>query len=295
MLAKLLGVLSLFALTACASTIAEPSKATAFPASSLAAACQGRDGWSDPAPPAHLHGTSYYVGTCGIAAILIDSGAGLILIDAATPEAGPTILANIRALGFDPKNIQILLATHEHHDHAGGLGTVQQASNAAVHALPAAAAALRAGRPYPTDPQAAILDPFTPLRVIADLVDGQPLRLGDFSLTPYATPAHSLGSTSFIWQSCEGTDCKSIAFMDSLSTPAPANYRFTDHPDQQSRVEQGLEKAATLRCDMLITPHPSASSLFERFAGNAPLADPMGCTDYAATAQQNFAQRLAKE
>ncbi|MBP6556316.1 MAG: subclass B3 metallo-beta-lactamase, partial [Novosphingobium sp.] len=47
----------------------------------IAAACGDRDGWSDPAPPAKIHGSSWYVGTCGITVVLVETKAGLVLID----------------------------------------------------------------------------------------------------------------------------------------------------------------------------------------------------------------------
>lgn len=40
-----------------------------------------------------IHGNGCYVGTCGIAVILIATPKGHILIDAATDEAVPSILA----------------------------------------------------------------------------------------------------------------------------------------------------------------------------------------------------------
>ena len=57
------------------------------------AACAGREGWSDPAPPARIYGNTYYVGTCGISVILITSDKGHILIDTAPAKAAPSVLA----------------------------------------------------------------------------------------------------------------------------------------------------------------------------------------------------------
>jgi hypothetical protein len=73
---------------------AAPTGKISFPSpaatgKALAAACEGREGWSDPAPPAKIFGNSYYVGTCGISAVLIDAPGGLVLIDAATETAYP--------------------------------------------------------------------------------------------------------------------------------------------------------------------------------------------------------------
>ena len=69
-------------LAGCAPQTSAPAAAPAAPTGkALAAACADRDGWSDPAPPAKLFGNTYYVGTCGITALLIDAPAGPILIE----------------------------------------------------------------------------------------------------------------------------------------------------------------------------------------------------------------------
>ena len=69
----------------------------------IAAACSGKDGWADPAPPARLYGNTYYVGTCGITSLLVETPAGLVLLDGGVPEAAPLVLENIRRLGFSPR------------------------------------------------------------------------------------------------------------------------------------------------------------------------------------------------
>lgn len=277
----------------------------------LAQRCAGQDGvesWDMAVHPAKIHGRTYYVGTCGIAAILIDSDDGLVLIDAATQKGGPAVAASIRALGFDPANIRLLLTTHEHMDHAGGLALIQKLSGAPMLAMPDAHSALSTGKPDTDDPQHDMLPDMDALRVDGALHDGVPLTFGQIGLTPYSTPVHTKGSTSYVWQSCVGEDdavaantpdarnnCVTIAFMDSLSTPAPAGYSFRQKPDQRRRIEAGLAKAAQISCTLLITPHPSASALMERMAGQNALVQEGACAHYVATAKVNFENRLAKE
>lgn len=285
-----------------------PAPAPAPPPASLVQACAGHEdpkSWDIAAPPAKIHGSTYYVGTCGIAAILIDSPDGLILIDAATEKGGPAVVASIRALGFDPAKIRLLLTTHEHMDHAGGLALIQRISGAPMLAMPSAHTALSTGQPDPDDPQHAMLPSMQGLRISASLQDGVPLVFGTWELTPYSTPVHTNGSTSYRWKSCESgrapsdetpdDTCVTIAFMDSLSTPAPSGYRFSEQADQRRRIQTGFDKASQLSCNLLITPHPSASALMERMAGQNALVQEGACAHYVATAKVNFQNRLAKE
>ena len=108
----------------------EPAPNALFPATALNKACKGRDGWSDAAPPARIYGNTYYIGTCGITVLLITSSKGHVLIDGGPADAAPSILKNIRALGFDPHDVPIILGSHEHFDQMGGLAALKAATGA---------------------------------------------------------------------------------------------------------------------------------------------------------------------
>ncbi len=290
-----IAALAALALAGCAPQQAPAPAAAAPTGKALAAACEGRDGWSDPAPPAKIHGNTYYVGTCGITALLVTTPDGLVLIDGATEEAAPDILANIRALGFDPADVRYLLASHEHLDHVGGLKALQDATGASVLARKEAVATLTSGEPEAIDPQRGAIPPFRGVTVARTLKEGETLPVGGIGLTIHATPGHTPGSTSWTWKSCEAGDCRTIAYVDSLSAVSADDYRFTDHPGYVAMLRGTFAKVPGLPCDLLITPHPGASSLFERLAGEAPLVDSGACKAYAAGAAKRLDERLAKE
>ena len=71
-----------------------------------AAACEDNDEWDKPGPPLRIHGNTYYVGTCGISSILVVSPDGHALIDSGTDKGADIVLANIKALGFDPRDVK---------------------------------------------------------------------------------------------------------------------------------------------------------------------------------------------
>lgn len=263
----------------------------------IAAACGTRDGWSDPAPPAKIHGRSWYVGTCGITVVLVETAAGLVLIDTATEEAAPHVLANIRALGFDPKQIKWLLMTHEHFDHVGGMAAIQQATGARLVVSPGAASAMRTGQADPADPQAPLLAkyPMKPARVDRVLRVGGSLLIGGTRFTMHGNPTHSPGSVSWTWQSCEGGKCLTIAYADSVNAISSDDYHFTQHPERVDAARAGLRTIEALPCDLLLTPHPSSSDLLERLSGKAPLVYSRACVAYAAGGSDRLAKRLAKE
>ena len=81
-----------------------------------------------------------------------------------------------------------------------------------------------------------------------------------------------------------------------MSAVSADEYRFSDHPEYVAPLRATISKMAAIdKCDILITPHPSASALFERLAGSSPLISKTGCAEYAAGAKARLENRLAKK
>jgi metallo-beta-lactamase class B len=251
--------------------------------------------WTKPAPAVRIHANVYMVGTCGISSILITSPGGNILIDGGPERAADLIADNIRSLGFRLRDVRWILHSHEHFDHVGGITRLQQLTGASVIASAAAARAMATGSNDPADPQAGSLDTYD--KVIADRVvaDGQMLRLGDVNITARTTPGHSPGALSWSWESCDGAVCRSMVYADSLSPVSSDAYRFSDHPQVVAAFRASIAKVAALRCEILLTPHPSASATAERLTGDRPLFDPNACRNYAAEKGRALDDRLARE
>ena len=269
---------------------------TAGPA--FAASCQDsqdQGGWDKPAPAVRIHANTYLVGTCGISAVLITGTQGNILIDGGTEAGADLIAQNIRKLGFNLRDVKILLHSHEHFDHAGGIARLQQITGAQLFASAAAAKVFATGAAGSGDPQGGMHKPFPAARVDRVLRDGEAVRLGNLVLTPVATPGHAPGALTWRWGSCDGGVCRQIVYADSLTPVSRDDYRFSDHPDYLSAYRASIAKVASLECDILLTPHPSASRMVERLAGREPLADANACRDYAESLTKQLNDRLAKE
>jgi metallo-beta-lactamase class B len=121
------------------------------------------------------------------------------------------------------------------------------------------------------------------------------VRLRDVQLTAVATPGHTPGALSWHWNSCDGGVCRRMVYADSLSPISRDQYRFSDQPAYVAAYRAGLAKLAALECEILLTPHPSASGMIDRMAGRAALADPNACRDYAQKIGARLDERLAKE
>jgi len=260
-----------------------------------ALACKDSDDWNKAAPPVRIHANTYMVGTCGISSILLTGTDGHVLIDGGTEEGAELIAANIRRLGFRVEDIRFILTSHEHFDHVGGVAKLQRMSGATLVTSAAAAKVFATGAASADDPQAGMLQPFAPANVGRVVREGEEVLLGNIMLKAIATPGHTAGALSWRWVSCDGGVCRTIVYADSLSPVSRDDYRFSAHPAYVAAFRASIAKIAASPCEILVTPHPSASAMKERFALGEPLLDTNACKAFAADRTKALDERLAKE
>lgn len=279
----------------CSSVTAEapsPSDQAAW-----AAQCADDDDWDKPGPPFQIIGDTYYVGTCGISAILITGDEGHIVIDSGTKAGAEVVAANIQKLGFALSDVKILLMSHEHYDHVGGLARLQQLTGAKALVSPAARQAMEGGPSSPNDPQHGLSEPLAAVRMDGLVVSGEPVRLGRLAVRPLATPGHTPGALSWQWnaQSSDGSATE-ITFADSLTPISNDTYRFTDHPAYLAAFRESLGKLAETKCRVLLTPHPSFSGMRDNIIDNGRISpSDTACTDLAEMLTKRLDDRIAKE
>ena len=259
------------------------------------AVCNPWDEWDKPAPPFRIFGDTYYVGTCGISSILVTSDDGHVLLDSGTEAGADVVLANIRSLGFDPEDVKLLLTSHEHFDHVGGMAKVQQATGGEVISSEIGIYVLVNGTDHPEDPQFGMHEP------MQRITHGMPYNYANapellerYGITPYPTPGHTPGAMSWSWQSCEGDVCRTIVYADSLSPVSADDYKFSDHPEYLEAYFAGLELLGAVPCDILLAAHPSHARLLRRMRVGE-LTEAGACAYYAMGKVQDLEARLAKE
>lgn len=272
-------------------------------ATARAAACPSCAEWNAPHSPLKLYGNVHYVGTNGLSALLLTSPEGHVLIDAGLPESAAPIAASIRQLGFRVEDIKLIVNSHAHYDHAGGIAELQRLSRATVAASASSARVLRLGDSEADDPQFGITLAYPRVATVKLFADGDTLRVGPIAIVAHLTPGHTPGGTSWSWQSCEQQRCLDFVYADSQTPISADGFFYTKsktYPNAIRDFERGHAALEQLRCDVLITPHPAASSLWERVAardkGNATaLVDRTACARYAANARKQLAKRIETE
>lgn len=259
--------------------------------------------WNAPQRPFQIYGNTYYVGPRGLGAVLVTSPDGHVLIDGALPESAPLIAENIRELGFRVEDIRLILNSHAHFDHAGGIAALQQVSGAEVAASPSSRRVIERGRSGRDDPQFGELASFPSVDDIREITDGETLQVGPLALTAHFTPGHTPGGTTWSWRSCEGQRCLDLVYADSQTPVSAESFEFTRsryYPNAISDFERSHSVLERLPCDILVTTHPGASRLWERLEAREQgtpdaLIDPDACRRYAAAARTMLERRVARE
>jgi metallo-beta-lactamase class B len=260
--------------------------------------------WNKPQAPFNVYGNTWYVGTAGLSALLVTSPQGHILLDGALPQSAPQIRKSIEALGFRIEDVKLILNSHAHWDHAGGIPALQKASGAQVAASPSSARALQTGTNVEDDPQFDKQDPVVIAQVanVKVIQDGETVRVGPLKLTAHLTPGHTPGATAWTWRSCEKGQCRDIVYADSLTPVSGDDFHFTGdaaHPDISASFRASIAKLGALPCDVVISTHPGFTGTFEKLAAKTrdrnPFVAPGGCKALAESSLQALDKRLAKE
>ena len=141
----------------------------------------------------------YYVGICWVSAWLITSPKGHVLIDTLYGPYTSQLLENIRTLGFDPKDIKLVVVTHGHVDHAGGIGQLKSEL-----ALGTRFAMTKEGWREGAEESSHPRWPWVMIEPDIVLTDGQSVTGGDVVIQAFETPGHSMGTASFAFDARDG-------------------------------------------------------------------------------------------
>ena len=254
--------------------------------------------WNRPVEPFRIAGNVYYVGAADLSSYLITTPKGHILLDSGMLETVPLVRANIESLGFSIRDVRLILNSHAHFDHAGGIAALQQASGAEVAASSSGAMVLRAGTVGADDPQFGVARAFRFPAVarVREVRDGERLRVGELAVTAHLTPGHTPGSTTWTWRSCDAQGCIDAVYADSLNPVSTGDFRFGR---LAASFRASIDKVASLPCDMVVPVHPGFTGIVrkaaERTGDHNPFVQPGGCKAYAAEAARRLDERLAKE
>jgi metallo-beta-lactamase class B len=228
--------------------------------------------WTQSQAPFRIVGNIYYVGSKGLGAYLITSPEGHILIDGTVAENAPLIEANITSLGFNLRDVKILMNNHAHHDHAGALAQLKKDTGAQMLASPGDVWALEHGQPRGDN---TVHPPsFPPVKVDRLLRDGEVVRLGPIALGTVFTPGHTPGCTSWTMDVVEPKARYRVLFLCSVTVAGNVLVGNKAYPAIVNDYRKSLARLRDFNgADVVLTGHPEVADVLGRHEAEL-LGDP---------------------
>ena len=253
-------------------------------------------------PPFKIIGNIYYVGDTNEAIYLITTPEGHILLDTGYQETVPIVRAGVEKLGFQMRDIKIMISSHAHADHVAGHALVREMTGGArVLASELDAPVIESGgrRGSFRGPAAS---PWPPTKVDQVIRDGEKVAFGGVTLTAHLTPGHTQGNTAWTMVVEDGGRRLNVAFMPSLGINNGVHLvNYPNYPNIVEDYTKSFQVAKSLPCEVFLGPHGSFYNLkgkFDRLQAGAqpnPFIDPSGCRAWIEDREAAFQKQLAEE
>ena len=263
------------------------------------AASQQNATWTEVIEPFHLMDNIWYVGTAGLSSYLVKTPDGDILLDVGVPGNAAVVERNLDKIGVKLSDIKILLNSHSHYDHSGGLARLKADTHAKLIASEGDKYALEKGV-YPGSETNASLS-FPPVVVDQTIADGGQVTLGGLTLTAHFTPGHTKGCTTWTWP-VKDTDGSTHQVVFFCSATVAAN-RLAPNPQYPGIIEDyraTFQKVKTFDGDVFLAPHAEFYDMPGKKArlgqpGPNPFIQPGGFHAFAASLQTQFEAALVQQ
>ena len=248
--------------------------------------------WNQPVEPFRIAGNVYYVGASDITSYLITTPKGHILIDSGFIETVPQIKSNIAKLGFKLADVKVLLNSHAHYDHAGGLAELRRLTGAKLYVSEPDFDLLANGGKG--DPNFGDRFPFEGTRADATFRDGKAIKLGGVTLKANVTPGHTRGCTSWSTDVRERDERLSVLFVCSTSAPGYKLANNEKYPSIYSDYQATFEKLGKLSPDIFLGSHGSIfdlegkNELRKAGGGSGPFVDRKGYREYLKQSRERL-------
>lgn len=248
--------------------------------------------------PFHIIGNIYYVGSVGVACYIIKTSQGEILLDTGFPDMASQIEGNVQQLGFKLSDVKILINSHAHIDHGGGMAQLKMDTGAKLVAMAEDAPYFENGGH--NDPLFGDRSPFPPVHVDRVIHDGDTVKLGDIELTAHLMPGHTPGNTTWTMVVQDGGKSYDAVFF-GIVMPFP-NTVLTGTPVYPNTGEdwaKTMKVLPTLKCEVFLGSNASFYDMAKKHdammqnSDPNPFIDPAGCKAFVERGEATY-QNLLK-
>jgi len=260
-----------------------------------------RNDWLEPHAPFRIAGNLYYVGSRGLAAYLVRTPQGNILINSNLEQSVPMIRASIEKLGFKYEDTRILLISHAHWDHDAGSALIKEQTGATYMVMAADVPVVESGGRkdfhYASDSSSL----YKPVHVDRVLNDGDEVKLGGAVLVARLTAGHTKGCTTWTMTVKEGT--KSFEAVIVGSPNVNPGYKLVNnaaYPEIAQDYARTFKTLPSLPADLFLGAHGDYFGMEDKYArlqkGDAEaFVDPDGYRRFVASKAAAFEAELKKQ
>ena len=264
--------------------------------------------WTTPLAPFRISGNLFYVGSRDLAAYLITTPAGNILINANLESSPALIRRSVEQLGFRWADTRILLSSQAHYDHAAGAAEVIRETHARHMVMDGDVSVIRDGGASDYD---TTLPHFPPAPVDRILHDNDTVTLGGTTITAHKTAGHTRGCTTWTLQTHDATQANgrplNVVIVGGWAAnpgvrlvAAPGH--TAGYPGIAADFDRTFATLAALPCDIFLGAHGVYFNLLPKLArmareGSNVWIDPEGyrraVAEHAADYQKQRAAQQA--
>jgi metallo-beta-lactamase class B len=257
--------------------------------------------WTSPFPPFHIAGNLYYVGSRDLAAFLITTRDGNILINSNLESSVPQIQKSVEQLGFRFRDTRILLISHAHFDHCAGSAQLKKLTGARYMVMDADVSVVESGGRSDFQYGKSKDMWFPATKVDRILHDGDEVRLGGSVLVARKTAGHTKGCTTWTLKVTDKGKTYDAVIVGSPNVNP--GYRLANnarYPHIAADYEQSFLAWQAMPCDLFLGAHGGYFGMLEKVerlkdSGANPFVDPAGYHNYITEREHAFRAELAKK
>src|SRR6266568_949530 len=270
----------------------------ALPLAGQSASSFNKASWTNSFPAFRIAGNLYYVGSEDLAAYLLVTPQGNILINSNLESSPAQIKKSIETLGFKFSDTKILLISHGHFDHCAGSAEIKRLTGAKYYVMAADVPVVESGGTndfhYADDKSMR----FPPTHVDRVLHDGDTVNLGGTTLTAYPTAGHTKGTTTWTLDEIDIGCTLHVVIVGSPNVnPGYKLVANKTYPQIASDYRHGFQVLKNLPCDIFLGAHGGYFGLAQKYprwknGNHDAFIDPAGYKAYIADRERAFQSEL---
>ena len=217
--------------------------------------------------PFNIFGNVYYVGYSWVCVHLIDTGEGLLLIDAGNCGATAMLIKAIYDLGFKPDDVKWIILSHGHVDHIGAANFFKNMFGTKLYM----------GKPdadmFKERPEFSLIqestdfmdDIFEPDVCIQN---GDELTFGNTSIKCYIVPGHTEGCVALFFNAYDGGRIKRCGYYGGFGFNTLTKQFLDDFGDFEHNMWdtylKSIDSVINERVDIFLGNHTENNKFFEK-------------------------------